>query len=123
MNILVSFYFDALRVNGGLKARIDGAGFLLIIRSIGRSESLNDRFSRDIYPQGTQFYPAKGGPTKTVQSGQRRSIPPSAHRTVRTGPYTAPHESFTHRFTPNQCGCFSLERINNPCKSLNHLFE
>ena len=26
-------------------------------------------------------------------SGQRRPQPPSAHRTVRTGPYTAPHAS------------------------------
>ncbi len=29
-------------------------------------------------------------------SGQRRPQPPSAHRTVRTGPYTAPHASRIH---------------------------
>ncbi len=27
----------------------------------------------------------------SIRSGQRRPQPPSAHRTVRTGPYTAPH--------------------------------
>jgi putative intracellular protease/amidase len=29
-------------------------------------------------------------------SGQRRPQPPSAHRTVRTGPYTAPHARLIH---------------------------
>jgi hypothetical protein len=31
-----------------------------------------------------------------VVSGQRRPQPPSAHRTVRTGPYTAPHARLIH---------------------------
>jgi len=31
-----------------------------------------------------------------VVSGQRRPQPPSAHRTVRTGPYTAPHARRIH---------------------------
>jgi len=31
-----------------------------------------------------------------VESGQRGPQPPSAHRTVRTGPYTAPHARRIH---------------------------
>ena len=46
-----------------------------------------------------------------VGGGQR---PPSAHRTVRTGPYTAPHVTFIHRFRPNQWGCFSSDLIFSP---------
>jgi len=32
----------------------------------------------------------------SARSGQRRPQPPSAHRTVRTGPYTAPHARLIH---------------------------
>jgi Cu/Ag efflux pump CusA len=34
--------------------------------------------------------------TAFIPSGQRRPQPPSAHRTVRTGPYTAPHARLIH---------------------------
>ena len=34
---------------------------------------------------------------------------PSAHRTVRTGPYTAPHVTLIHRLIPNQCFNFAFD--------------
>ena len=38
--------------------------------------------------------------------GSEEAKPPSAHRTVRTGPYTAPHASLTHCERSNQCESF-----------------
>ena len=48
--------------------------------------------------------------------------PPSAHRTVRTGPYTAPHVILIHWWHVNQCGCFSADLIFWPISWINHLF-
>ncbi len=52
-------------------------------------------------------------------SGQRGPQPPSAHRTVRTGPYTAPHARRIHRLTSNQCGNCLSERMACPSSPMN----
>ncbi len=51
--------------------------------------------------------------------GVRGAEAPSAHRTVRTGPYTAPHASRIHRSTSNQCGSCLLERMACPMSPMN----
>src|SRR5450631_4470318 len=54
-------------------------------------------------------------------SGQRRPQPPSAHRTVRTGPYTAPHARRIHWETSTQCASFRSDRISCPFRLINQL--
>ena len=57
------------------------------------------------------------------QSQDRVGDPPeggsSSHRTVRTGPYTAPHARRIHPSTPNQCGSFRSERVACPTTAMN----
>jgi len=57
-----------------------------------------------------------------IPSSRRRLTPPSAHRTVRTGPYTAHHGRRIHVLTSNQCGSFVVELTTWPRVSMNHLF-
>ena len=56
------------------------------------------------------------------QSGRWGLTPPTAHRTVRTGPYTALHVSFIHFRMSYQCLRFSSDRILRSISSINHLF-
>jgi len=46
-------------------------------------------------PEGVIVHSDRGSQYCSA-SGQRRPQPPSAHRTVRTGPYTAPHARLIH---------------------------
>ena len=56
------------------------------------------------------------------RSGQRQPWLPSAHRTVLTGPYTAPHVSDIHLLTSNQCPCFSVDFITCFTSFMNQAF-
>jgi hypothetical protein len=59
------------------------------------------------------------GEQRFITDRVRGAEAPSAHRTVRTGPYTAPHARRIHRSTSNQCGSFLSERIACPCTAMN----
>jgi len=48
--------------------------------------------------------------------------PPSAHRTVCTGPYTALYVKLTYFRRSCQCGWVSFDRMSNPISWINHLF-
>ena len=52
--------------------------------------------SQTITGSATAASTLTGGTTSDSISGQRRPKPPSAHRTVRTDPYTAPHARRIH---------------------------
>jgi len=45
--------------------------------------------------------------------------PPSAHRTVRTGPYTAPHARRIHKEISNQCTSLRSDRISGSNSLIN----
>ena len=62
-----------------------------------------------------------GGRLSGHLSGQRRQKPPSAHSTVHTGPYTAPHVILIHLFNSNQCSSLASDLIFKPNPLINHL--
>jgi len=68
-------------------------------------------------------WPCKvSGPTSAPARAHDRvrgAEAPSAHRTVRTGPYTALHARRIHRSTSNQCGSCRSERVACPCTAMN----